>query len=316
MSKAPEYSGRSVAPPRQIVATVVEHQEVAPAHYKMRIAAADIAAGAQAGQFVHVLPRNITTRDPLLRRAFSIMAVTDDDITILYRIMGRGTAWLSTLDAGSNVNLIGPLGKPFAPLSESAILVGGGVGVPPLVMLASTATTGTTATGVETATPIASRGDAKTPAPEHREPGTTQPNLVAIVGARTHHDLIGLAEFEQLGVPVLTSTDDGSAGHHGRVTDLLEAQLTNKSECLVVYSCGPFAMLRAVAALCQKYNVPCQVSLEENMPCGVGICNGCVVPVVGSGDDYGRYRRICVDGPVAWAHEIDWEHLAAAAACY
>ena len=289
--RAAEYS--AIEPmfiAHRLIAAIVEHREVAPFHHKMQLRVGAMAAAAQAGQFVHILPRAVTTCDPLLRRAFSIMSVGIDTIDILYRIMGVGTSWLSTLRAGDEVDLIGPLGRPFTLPPNDAILVGGGVGVPPLVMLAS-----------------ACKAISKS---------------TAIVGARSRNDLIGLTEFEELGVTVEVSTDDGSFGHHGRVTDLLEDKLESLSTTRnsgtgpTVYTCGPFAMLRAVAGLCRRYDVPCQVSLEENMPCGIGICNGCVVPVVGAGDDYGRYRRICVEGPVTWAHEIDWDHLSAGATCY
>ena len=106
-------------------------------------------------------------------------------------------------------------------------------------------------------------------------------------------------------VPVHIATDDGSLGHQGFVTDLLKVELARDKNA-VVYACGPLPMLRATARVCADFDVPCQVSLEENMPCGVGVCNGCVVPVAQAGDDYGLYRRICVEGPVLWAHEINW----------
>jgi len=269
--------------PRRIIATVTEHREVAPQHFKLRLAIGELAGTIHAGQFVHVLSRSATVSDPLLRRAFSIMSVGADSIEVLFRIVGQGTAWLSQLTVGAQVDLLLPLGKPFAPLAADSILVGGGVGVPPLVMLAST---------------------------------RNEEQVRAIVGARTANDLIGLPEFETFGVSVEVSTDDGSAGHHGRVTDLLEPHLQTAGTKPTVYTCGPFAMLKAVATMCQKYEARCQVSLEENMPCGVGICNGCVVPVNGAGDDYGRYRRICVDGPVVWADEIDWNHLSLGGSCH
>jgi dihydroorotate dehydrogenase electron transfer subunit len=275
-----------LARPRQMSAEILEHREVAPLHFKMRIRVGEVAGSIKAGQFLHVLPRGGGVRDPLLRRAFSIMSTSGDSVELLYKVMGLGTAWLSHLAVGDSVNVILPLGHPFAALPARAVLVGGGVGVPPMVMLASTHT-------------------------------ATTEKLEAIVGARTRHDLIGVSEFAAMGITAEVSTDDGSAGHHGRVTDLLEARLQSATDAMpTVYSCGPFLMLRAVAALCERYAAPCQVSLEENMPCGVGICNGCVVPVIGAGDDYGRYRRICVEGPVVWAHEIDWAHLSAAAACH
>ncbi|GAC1417346.1 MAG: dihydroorotate dehydrogenase electron transfer subunit [Burkholderiaceae bacterium] len=231
---------------------------------------------ARAGHYVHILPRPKQSFDPLLRRAFSILKATAASIEILYRVEGRGTALMAKLQAGEAVDILGPLGQPFTSLPTSAILVGGGVGVPPLAMLAS-----------------------------QRQ----NEQVVALIGARSQHEVICVDDFKSYGVPVEISTDDGTKGYHGRVTDLLHMHLQEigqRESLPIVFACGPFAMLRAVATLADRYGVRCQISLEENMPCGVGVCNGCVVPVHGAGDEYGSYRRICVDGPVVWADEVDW----------
>lgn len=261
---------------KQFLAPIIAHQEVAPQHFRMRLSAPLLARQAQAGQFVHILPRDGGLTDPLLRRAFSILSVQGDTFEVLYRVMGRGTRQMSHWTVGQEVDVLGPLGQPFAPLAQYSLLVGGGVGVPPLAMLASR---------------------------------NERSQVTALIGARTAGDVLCREDFERLGVPLEVATEDGSAGHRGLVTELLQQHLQNApSTGTAVYSCGPLPMLRAVAALCNRFNVPCQVSLEENMPCGVGICNGCVAPVLGHGDDYSRYRRICVDGPVCWANEIDWTH--------
>ena len=263
----------------QTMAPVVFQREVAPRHFRLRLSAPEIASQARAGQFVHVLPRPEFLREPLLRRAFSILAVDGDEFEILYRVEGRGTALMAQWNSGDSVDVLGPLGNGFAPLPtppQRAILVGGGVGVPPMAMLASTRTVG------------------------HQ--------IVALVGARSAEEVICREDFEKFDVPLRVATDDGSDEHHGFVTDLLKAELEFDNRA-VVYACGPLPMLRAVAGLCAQFDVPCQVSLEENMPCGVGVCNGCVVPVAEAGDDFGRYRRICVEGPALWAHEIDWQQL-------
>lgn len=270
--------GRSEKQPvaRQFLAPIVAHHEVAPQHFRMRLEAPHLAQQAVAGQFVHVLPRDGGLSDPMLRRAFSILSVQGDTFEILYRVMGRGTRQMSGWTVGQHVDIIGPLGRPFAPLADHSLLVGGGVGVPPLAMLAA-------------------RPDRK--------------QVTALIGARNANDVLCREDFERLSVPYEVATQDGSLGHHGLVTELLQKQLEQADQgTTAVYSCGPIPMLRAVAALCASFNIPCQVSLEENMPCGVGICNGCVAPVVGHGDDYSRYRRICIDGPVCWSHEIDWTH--------
>ena len=262
--------------PSQFLAPIIAHEEVAPLHFRMRLEAPQLAREALAGQFVHVLPRDGSLSDPLLRRAFSILSVEGDTFELLYRVMGRGTRQMSSWAVGQQVDVIGPLGRPFAPLAAHSILVGGGVGVPPMAMLAAR---------------------------------TERKQVTALIGARNADDVLCREDFERLNVPCEVATQDGSLGHHGLITDLLEHHLQQAvKEDTAVYTCGPLPMLRAVAALCERFAIPCQVSLEENMPCGVGICNGCVAPVIGGGDDYSRYRRICIDGPVCWAHEIDWTH--------
>src|SRR5690606_34217320 len=134
--------------------------------------------------------------------------------------------------------------------------------------------------------------------------------------------LLCQAEFRAAGVTCQVATDDGSRGHHGFVTDLLQDHL-EQVDCAAttVYSCGPLPMIGAVAALCRRFQTRCYVSLEEAMPCGVGVCNGCVVPVhsavknsqesgtVEAPDPFSSYRRICVEGPVVDASELNWEKL-------
>ncbi len=268
---------------------IVSHDVETTVYRRMKILAPDVAKKAQAGQFIHVLPRDNSSSDPLLRRAFSIMRVEDECIVILYRIEGRGTWLLSHKQAGEEIDFLGPLGQSFAPPTAKMIMVGGGVGVPPMVMLVQQVR-------------------------NMRE----EKSIKMLIGARTSDDVLCLKDFREFQVDVEVATDDGSFGEPGQVTQLLLRYLTeraaqnlmvvnaNASDELTVYACGPLAMLRAVAGLCSRFQVRCQVSLEENMPCGIGICNGCVVPVLQTDDEYSIYRRICVDGPVMWAHEIKW----------
>lgn len=269
-----------------VLAPLVCIQNVAPLHFQLSFAAPAIAARAQAGQFVHVLPRAATACDPLLRRAFSILGVRGAEVDILFRVEGRGTLELSTLRGGDVLDVIGPLGRPFdlTPFHVKqpplALLVGGGVGVPPLIFLAQT---------------LRAR----------------QEQPLCLIGARTQADVLGATELAEIGVEARIATDDGSLGHAGRVTDLLENALSAlpPERSGVVYACGPFPMLKAVAKVAARFGARAQVSLEENMPCGIGVCNGCVVAMKPSSEssDYGRYRRICIEGPAIWAHEIDWE---------
>lgn len=275
---------------------VVQHEVVSPRYRRMTLFCPRVARAARAGQFVHILTRDDRSFDPLLRRAFSIMQTADDTFTILYRIEGRGTSLLSHKQVGDKLSLLGPLGQCFAPPGANVLLVGGGVGMPPLLRMAQQI-----------------RDEQN-----HFEDKTT---ITAFVGARSREDVLCVDELRSLSVEVQVATDDGSLGERAKVTELLAAyfsdmrddfQVTQAGanlvhrENVVVCSCGPFAMLRAVAEVCEQFGVRCQVSLEENMPCGVGVCNGCVVEMAQSDNEYSKYQRICVDGPVMWAHELKW----------
>lgn len=290
-------------------ALVVTQHQIAATYFQLTIHAPQICATARAGQFVHLLPRPKGLQsDPLLRRAFSIASVDGPNFNIIYRAGGRGTKAMSQWEAGDIVDILGPLGHAFAPLGRSSLLVGGGVGVPPLAFLAA-----------------------------QRNPVTQ--SAIALLGARSEADVLCREEFSQSATPYEIATDDGSVGHHGFVIDLLNKHLEeacrnldrgrsnayiehSDAAALQVFACGPLPMLNAVAQSCAHFRIPCQVSLEEAMPCGVGVCNGCVVPVLNSPiiaagqdeeqltrEEYSRYRRLCIDGPMLWAHEVDWPSL-------
>lgn len=297
------YSSPALLQP--ILAPIAAIENVAHRHFLFSLHAPQIASIARAGQFIHVLPRSASGHDPLLRRAFSIMAARDEQIEILFRVEGQGTAQLAEKRVGQTMDVLGPLGQPFdvslfhVKQEDMArkllpILLGGGVGVPPMVFLGAT---------------LKSSGH----------------DPVMLIGARTSKELLALNNFQQIGIATQVVTDDGSAGQQGRITSLLESKLSEiaaEQEIQpVIYACGPLPMLRAVADLAARFSALCQVSLEENMPCGIGVCNGCVVAMKRdngfesvktealSGSDYGRYQRICVSGPALWANEVDWEAL-------
>jgi dihydroorotate dehydrogenase electron transfer subunit len=260
--------------------TIVYQNALAGGCYRVSIESPEIAATARAGQFVHILPREIENTSPLLRRAFSIMTTNDGCIEILYRALGRGTSLMSRWQAGQKIDLLGPLGKPFAKPQYPLLLIGGGVGTPPLVMLAW----------------------------QTRREHFDLP-MKALIAARTTSEILGKEEFQENGVDVSVATDDGSEGHHGFVTELVEKQFVVSRTEYSIYACGPLPMLRAVASLCEKYGRRALLSLEENMPCGIGVCNGCSLPVLNNNSEYSQYCRICVDGPSLWSDQIDWAKL-------
>ncbi|HEX8551675.1 MAG TPA: dihydroorotate dehydrogenase electron transfer subunit [Abditibacteriaceae bacterium] len=262
-----------------------------PGYWRLAFDGRENCQGVQAGQFVHILPRPSDGSDPLLRRAFSILSVKGNIVEVLFRVQGKGTTSLSRLRSGDTVDVLWPLGLPFPVAQGPLILVGGGVGVPPMLALAS------------------------------QEAGKARrEELTVIIGGRSENDILCQEDFHALGINPLICTEDGSLGERGLVTQTLqrlfstEAPPEQKTPGTMmfhvkptVYACGPLGMLKAIAAICQEAEVSCLVSLEENMPCGIGVCNGCVVPTHNAqGSDFDRYRRICVEGPGVWAREIDW----------
>lgn len=224
---------------------------------------------AAAGQFVHV-----RCDTALLRRPFSLYRVAWDRVSILYQVKGKGTRWLSSLQTGDSLDVLGPLGRAYtAPgTGERLLLVGGGVGVAPIAMYAGQY--------------------------GHRAA------LRAIVGFRSQAQVVGLAPFTAIGMPVTVHTDDGSAGLPGRVTVGLAKAIRDHAADRVLV-CGPDLMMRAVAEIAQMAGVACDVSVERPMGCGIGVCLACVVPVQ-TPEGTSSYRRACCEGPVFNAAEVIW----------
>lgn len=229
----------------------------------------------------------LTGSEPLLRRPLSLAGRRDVsggvELDIIYRVVGSGTGFLSRLSAGDVVSVLGPLGNAF-PISDSkpkAVLVGGGVGIPPMLYLAETL-------------------------------GRVGKETVAFCGARSGHLLpVSADDFAQRGAKQIVATDDGTLGVHGLVTDALLHWLHEQpsdSGGLVVYACGPEPMMRSVGDLCLDRGIECYLSLERIMACGMGTCQSCAVKVHDESADAGwRYKLCCSDGPVFPADVLIWE---------
>ena len=259
-------------------ARLLSNREVAADFYLARLSAPHIAARIEPGQFVNIqVGAGIA---PLLRLPLSASGVEREAgiIEVLFEEVGPKTRALRQLGPGAVLPSLGPLGKGFAPPPAGArvALVGGGIGVPPLLYW-----------GLE----LRQRAH----------------QTALLVGARTAGKHLPSELLAPAADVVCLATDDGSLGHAGLVTELLRHELAAKGPG-AVYCCGPHGMMQAVAALCIEAQVSCQVSLEEYMACGIGICVGCAVELAtGKGDtDYGRYGRICVDGPAFDARQIKW----------
>lgn len=271
--------------------TVEENVPLAKDTFRVRLGCPEIAARIVPGQFVML--RLAGFDDPLLGRPLALYDTVLDGrgeprgIDLVYLVSGKLTGKLATFTAGQKLEIWGPLGNGFrAEPARHLILVAGGIGQTPFVALTREASGG--------------RCYGNPPRPAARAERVT-----LCYGARTRAYLAGIEDFERAGAEVRISTDDGSAGQSGMVTSLLEDLLREERDsggCRVA-SCGPEAMMAAVAEMTSRYGVPCQVSLETPMACGVGICFTCVARVRDQAGGW-DYRRTCVEGPVFDARTI------------
>jgi len=257
---------------------LIQREQVAPGYHLLEFDCPQVAAAAQPGQFVHI--RVTGDWDPLLRRPFSVMGTNEAEgsFQVLLRTVGRGTQMLAEAQPGAAFNIMGPLGNGFTlpgPQGE-AVLVAGGIGVAPLIFLATAL----------------------------HEPGNYR-YVRGLFGARSEDDLCCGLEFSGVCDEFNAITEDSSTGEQGLVTDFLLPQLERGAGC--VYACGPALMLAEVAGQCRDAGIPCYVSMEQKMGCGVGACLGCVIPTHASGTQ--RYQRVCKDGPVFDAEAVDWEAI-------
>ena len=261
-----------------------------------RIRAPKCAAAAKAGSFVH-----ITCDEGLpMRRPLSIMRVDDDCIEVLYKIVGDGLRLLSQKDAGSTVSVMGPIGQPFDldPAYPRPLLIGGGVGIPPMVFVADALRQSDTQWQ-----PLAILGS------EIPFPFSLEKSRLDVDGIDAALDST-MPLLESWGVPArLTSLAGFDGCFRGYVTELAEQWLRTLSADdkreVMIYACGPTPMLKAVADLAERHALPCQVSMEEYMACAVGGCAGCAIRV--DTPDGPAMKRVCVDGPVFDAYAIDWD---------
>jgi dihydroorotate dehydrogenase electron transfer subunit len=277
------------------IATVERNTELAPG-YRLLTLNFDRDISARAGQFAML--RSHDCYEPLLRRALAIYrADSSRQISFLYQVLGRGTEMLSTLGPGGKVDVLIPLGNAWlegerelaqtqledtrpSDSKRRAIIVAGGIGSASVLMLAE-------------------------------ELSRSKVDTQIFFGAASKQSAIGcgLEDFRSLALPFTITTDDGSLGEKGFVTAPFENYLREGgSEDSVVYTCGPWIMMRRVAEICEKFSVKCYASLEAPMGCGFGVCVGCVVAV--KTDEplgYHSYKRVCIDGSIFPAEAIQWE---------
>ncbi|MGA3163323.1 MAG: dihydroorotate dehydrogenase electron transfer subunit [Verrucomicrobiota bacterium] len=258
---------------------IVSNERDTNSYFRLVVRAPQIAPLIQPGQFAHI--RVLPMKDALLRRPFSIFQVEGDTFSVLYKTIGKGTDALARMQAGGELSVIAPLGRGFTvPKSggETPLLVAGGYGMAALYLLAQ------------------------------RSP---QKGIV-FVGGRQRVDILCEKEFRALDWDVRVTTEDGSHGEKGIVTQPLMAELKRSvAKRLVpdrkVFACGPTPMLKAVGRIAEEFNVPAELSMDEHMCCGVGVCLTCVVPV--RTDEGWEYQRSCTEGPVFDAQKVAWELL-------
>jgi len=241
--------------------------------YDMRVYAPDTAAMAEPGQIAHLYCGEGTT----LRRPISIADCDKASgiITFCYEVRGKGTKYLAELKKGDDIDILAPYGHGFS-VDESAkkiLLIGGGIGIYPLLTLA----------------------------------GVYKEKATALFGFRTENLINKISAFEGYGSSVKIITDDGSSGKKGLVTELLKEEIA-LGKIDIVYICGPKPMMKAAAAIAENAKIRCQVSMEEHMACGVGACLGCVCKTMFVENDEKKeaHKRVCVDGPVFESSEIIW----------
>ena len=261
----------------------------------MRIRAPQCVAAAKPGSFVHVSCDDAVP----MRRPLSIMRAVDDCVEVLYKVVGDGLRRMASKQPGDEISVLGPIGVPFRPdpARSNCLLLGGGVGIPPMVFLADTLRQNSNWQ------PLAILGS------EIPFPFELQRSSLASLWV---DDAINSAMplFESWGIPSrLCSLSDFDGCYRGYVTDLanvwLQSRTTSELEQTQILSCGPTPMLKAVAELAARYDVPCQVSLEEFMACAVGGCAGCTVEI--NTPDGPAMKRVCVDGPVFDANSVVWQ---------
>ncbi len=308
------------------LAEVAGNQPLCDEHFLLRLSLKKF-PNTRAGQFVQLLCRppvaqvgmheiewpdgrppkftqgELTGKEPLLRRPLSLAGRKDCpdgsvELSIIYRAIGTGTSWLSGVNTGDKLSVLGPLGNGFDIFADKplAAVVGGGVGIPPMIYLARTLA----AAGRQTVSFNGARSINLLPI-----------TLVAAADiATTGQTTMCVQQFAEFGVPASIATDDGSAGFGGTVSEALHNWLNvhvEDADQLAVYCCGPEPLMRAVGEMCVSRKITCQLALERHMACGMGTCQSCVVKIRDHTEPGWSYKLCCSDGPVFNADTIVWD---------
>ena len=244
------------------MASVVSIENITANIYDMVLECPQIASQAKAGQFVEVYTNS---KEHLLARPISICEIKGNGLRLVFQVVGKGTEMFSNLKKGDSVKLLGPCGNGYnLKRDKTALVVGGGIGVPPLLEAVKQLGGGT-----------------------------------VVLASRNKELSILKEDFEKAGAKIFVATDDGSLGFKGNAVELLRTEGLTAD---VIYSCGPKIMLKFLTDYAIEKNMECQVSMEERMACGIGACVGCVVKIK-NGDDW-EHKKVCKDGPVFEGREV------------
>lgn len=256
---------------------VLWNRPLGSAYFHMGIRTNEGYGASVPGQFVML--RLGDGKNPLLRRPFSIHRLVNRNeriigIELLYKVVGEGTKILSSCREGDRLDMLGPLGNGFAVADthDTIFLAGGGIGIAPLLFLSD----------------------------DLLKKGLNLSRAILFLGGKSKADLLCKEKFAEMGMTVHTTTDDGSEGDQCYVTHPLETAV-NRRVPDVIYACGPVAMLKCVAGIAEHYSIPCQISMETTMACGIGVCLGCAVEQQG---DKEKFVHVCRDGPVFQSDRI------------
>lgn len=236
--------------------------ELAPGIFDFTVLAPEIASAAKPGQFLHILCGDKV----FLRRPISICDAEGDMLRFIFEVKGEGTKELAEFEVGQQIDIMGPLGNAFIDGEyENPVVIGGGIGVFPLFKLTK-----------------------------------ALKNATVFLGFRSRDRVVMDEEFSAI-ADTTVSTDDGSYGYNGYAVELLKKHIS-ENPCGIIYSCGPTPMLRAVKQIAEEAGIPCRLSLEQRMGCGIGACLVCSCETIFEGTD--KYKRVCKDGPVFWSSEV------------
>ena len=249
---------------KQEICKLIKKREIADGIFDFTIESADIAAAAQCGQFLHIACGG----DTFLRRPISICDASNGEVRFIFEVKGEGTKLLAKKEIGDEIDIVGPLGHGFEikQTVRKPIVIGGGIGVFPLYKLTKQLT-----------------------------------NATVFLGFRNKSRVVMEDEFDAVSSMTIVGTDDGSYGYNGYIASAMEGYL-NLNECDMIYSCGPMPMLRAVKKIAEERGIPCQISLEQRMGCGIGACLACACETKKDGTE--RYAKVCTNGPVFYSEEV------------